>query len=85
MLYGVAAIMGPIGASSVMQAFGYQSLFYWVGAVYVSLALFSLYRLTRRGPPDTKEPYVPVPRTSPAVFELDPRAEVVEVEEGRSQ
>ncbi len=80
MLYGVAAIAGPVIAPLVMRGLGQASLFYWVSALYAVLVLFCLYRITQRAAPETQEPYVPVPRTSPAVFELDPRSETPEEE-----
>jgi MFS family permease len=74
MLYGLAAIGGPIIVPQVMSNFGTASLFYWVTLVYCLLVLFTTYRLSQRGAPVQRDKYVPIPRTSPAVFELDPRA-----------
>lgn len=73
MLYGVAAIAGPVIASQAIAVFGPAGLFWWVAAGYGALAAFCGYRMTRRAAPEAA-PYVAVPRTSPAVFELDPRA-----------
>lgn len=74
MIHGTAAVIGPLGASATMALAGPSSLFYWVAMVYGALVVFSLFRMTRRRAPEVREPYVPVPRTTPAVFELDPRA-----------
>ncbi|MEM9421070.1 MAG: MFS transporter [Pseudomonadota bacterium] len=78
MLYGVAAVAGPVIAPFVMKALGQAALFYWVSGLYAVLVLFCFYRMTQRAAPENQEPYVPVPRTSPAIFELDPRSEDVE-------
>ena len=85
MLYGVAAIAGPIIAPVVMRTLGQASLFYWVSGLYAVLVLFCLYRISQRAAPETQEPYVPVPRTSPAVFELDPRVGMGDEEDDGKQ
>lgn len=74
MLYGVAAVGGAILAPAIMAAYGTRSLFVWVMSVHLSLAVFNAIRLFARPAPasEDKEPYVAVPRTSPAVFELSP-------------
>ena len=74
MLYGVTAIIGPVAASQAIALLGPQGLFWWVAAGYAVLALFCAYRMTRRAAPREPQPYVAVPRTSPTVFTLDPRA-----------
>lgn len=75
MLYGLAAILGPFIVPLLIPAFGAGVIFIWVGIVYAVLVAFSFYRLTQRAAPEQHEPYVPMPRTTPAVFELDPRTE----------
>ena len=76
MLYGVTAIIGPVVASQAIAAFGPQGLFWWVAAGYAALSLFCVFRMIRRAAPREAQPYVAVPRTSPTVFALDPRAGV---------
>ena len=81
LIHGTAAVTGPVIVPMLIPSFGTNIIFIWVGIVYALLIAFSLYRLTQRAAPEHVEPYVPVPRTSPAIFELDPRAEE-EGEEG---
>lgn len=75
--YSMGAIIGPLTASLVMDRYGAQALFAYAGVVYVLIAVAAGIRMAQRArPPDaTREPFVAVPRTSQAVFELDPRAE----------
>ncbi|MEO1040711.1 MAG: MFS transporter [Pseudomonadota bacterium] len=75
LLYGSAACAGPLIASQVITVFGTSSLYHWVALCYLTLAVFGFLRLFARGAPETREDYVPVMRTTPALFELDPRAE----------
>ncbi len=77
LLYGAGSIIGPIIGPALMELFGTQALFQYTAAVHALLVLFGLYRMTRRRAPqgDDKSDYVPVPRTTPNVFELDPRGD----------
>lgn len=77
LLYGVGAVAGPLIATAVMSQFGAQTLFGHTSAIYVALALFGLFRLLVSDRPSRKqrEDFVAVPRTSPMVFEIDPRGE----------
>ncbi|MEM9751355.1 MAG: MFS transporter, partial [Pseudomonadota bacterium] len=83
LLYGIGSIVGPPIAPLLMQASGPATLFAFTSAIHVAFVLFGLYRLTRRAPVplDEQAAYVPVPRTSPAVFELDPRKDQKAAEE----
>ena len=83
LLYGAAAIAGPVIASQAIARFGPEGLFWWVAGGYALLALFCTYRMTRRAAPEPAAPYVAVPRTSPAVFALDPRTEEGEAQSPR--
>jgi MFS family permease len=75
-VYGIGAIVGPILASVFMQIFSPKSMFYFIGVIHIVSALFTLIRmlLIERKPKD-KENYVPVPRTTQNIFEVDPRSE----------
>jgi MFS family permease len=75
LLFGLGAFTGPVIAATLMQAFGPSVLFGYTLAVHLALFAFVFYRITRRAPtaPDLREPFLDVPRTSPALFELDPR------------
>lgn len=75
LLHGCAAVIGPMGATATMTLFGSHSLFWWIAMVYAGLASFSIYRMSVRAAPTVREKYVPVPKTSPTVFQLDPRQE----------
>ncbi|MGB0671758.1 MAG: MFS transporter [Rhodospirillales bacterium] len=75
--YGAGAMAGPFIASTAMTVLGAWALFVHLAAVYLASAAFIGYRRLRRpgvGPQD-KVDFVAVPRTTPAVFEVDPRAE----------
>ncbi len=76
LVYGVGSVFGPIAAPIVMNMAGPSALFGYTALIHVALVLFGLYRLTQRDalPPEEQGEYVPVPRTTPAVFEIDPRA-----------
>jgi MFS family permease len=74
--YGSGAIFGPIVASQVMQLLGPDGLFVWTGSVAALLALFTIYRMTRRAakPNEEQGSFVSVaPTTTPVAAELDPR------------
>lgn len=77
LLYGAGAIIGPVIATIAMGATGPAALFFYVAAVYAGLSAFGLLRLFLRSaaPRTEREEYVSVPRTSPTVFEIDPRAD----------
>jgi MFS family permease len=75
--YGTGAVVGPIAASRVMQLLGPDGLFVWTGSVAALLALFAVYRMTRRAakPNEEQGSFVSVaPMTTPVAAELDPRA-----------
>lgn len=74
-LYGVGAAIGPIVAAPLMDAFGPNMLFFVIAVVSGLLALFGLYRMTRRAAPADEQnaDFAPTPVT-PAVAALDPRA-----------
>ena len=52
-------------------------MFAFTGLAFAALAAFTIYRMSVRAAPTEaqKENFVYVPRTSPAVFQLDPRGE----------
>jgi MFS family permease len=77
MLYGAGAIVGPVVAPLAMDAIGPRALFIHTAVVYGALTIFGLFRVLLRSaaPQENREAYVSVPRTSPTVFEMDPRGE----------
>lgn len=77
LLYGVGAFVGAMPAAALMDHFGHGALFWWTAGIHATITLFILWRLRNR--PERVEPAVEgfqaVPRTTPAVAELDPRAD----------
>lgn len=80
--YGVGAAIGPLAATLVMSLMGSHGLFLHLSVAASLVALFTLYRMSRRPGPapqaETAEPapaVVPVPGTTGLVYEIDPRAE----------
>jgi MFS family permease len=76
MTFSIGAILGPLLASLLMAEAGNRALFVHVAIAQILLALIMLVRINRRPklPVEHAEGYVVVPRTTPAVFDLDPRA-----------
>jgi MFS family permease len=81
--YGIGAVVGPSAGAAAMTLLGAPGLFGYIAAVFAALALFGLYRMTARPPVPKAEqgPFVPVPRTSPVIGGLDPRAEPPEADQ----
>lgn len=77
LVFSVGAILGPMMASALMQAFGHGGLFLHTAIAHASIAIVMLLRVQVRPklPTARTEPFVVVPKTTPAVFELDPRAD----------
>ncbi len=75
-VFGIGAIAGPILASIFMQIFSPASMFYFIGAIHIVSAIYTLIRMfvIERQPGD-KEKFVPVPRTTQGIFDVDPRGE----------
>lgn len=75
--FGLGAVIGPVASSILMGAYGDGSLFLFTAAAHAGLALFTWHRMRIRAPVPAAErsEFVALPRTSPAVFALDPRAE----------
>ena len=48
LLFGIGAIAGPVVAGQMMEAFGNSAFFLFLGVVYGLIAVFALYRMTRR-------------------------------------
>ena len=76
LVFGAGAIVGPLVASMVMSALGPAGLFLFTAPVHLALAGFAVWRMTRRAPAPIEERTVfkEVPQTSPALYQLDPRA-----------
>lgn len=77
MTFSVGAIFGPLLASLMMAEAGNRALFLHIALAQVLIVLVNVLRIRKRPslPTEHSEGYVVVPRTTPAVFDLDPRAE----------
>lgn len=77
LLNGAGAVVGPLVASILMEATDARALFAFTALVHAAMGGFALYRMTRRPPKPAEEQgdFIAVPRSTPAVFQLDPRAE----------
>lgn len=73
--WGVGAAAGPAAASLLMAAVGARGLFLFVALVALALALIASLRRGESVPPEEQTGFVPLPRTTPIITELDPRAE----------
>jgi MFS family permease len=75
LVYGVGAVIGPVVAGRTMELIGPQSLFAYTATIHILLVIFGIIRLSREPTYAIadQEHFVPVPRTVPTVFELDPR------------
>lgn len=63
-LFGVGAIVSPLAAASLIEAFGPPALFLYIAAAHVALIVFGLWRMTIRPLRDEKTPHRYLPRTS---------------------
>ena len=83
--YGIGASTGALMCSPFVQYFSIAALFVFIGAVALILAGFGLYSMVRRPvvPLEDQNPYVLLPRVSQVAYELDPRANPEEGEEGK--
>jgi MFS family permease len=75
--FSIGAVVGPILASIAMSQLGHGALFLHSAVAHALIAIVMLVRAQLRPvpPKERSEDFVAVPRTTPAVFELDPRAE----------
>ena len=48
LLFGIGAIAGPVIAGQMMELIGNAAFFLFLGGVYGLIAVFALYRMTRR-------------------------------------
>ena len=75
--FSTGAIIGPAIASMAMQSMGYGGLFLYSAAAHLMIAFVMVLRARQRPKPpvERNERFVPVPKTTPAIFDLDPRGE----------
>ena len=79
-IYGFGAAIGPLAAAGLISLIGPFGLFAFTGAIALAIAAYTFWRMSQRPAPPAEEQglFHPVPLTTPAVNELDPRAESVE-------
>ncbi len=80
MAHGFGSSIGPMIATATMEVMGPGGMFVFSAAVCFAAAAFAFYRMTQRPAPTSEEqgPYVAMGRTTSAMLELDPRAELEE-------
>ncbi len=81
LLFGLGAVIGPMIASALMEAVGFEGLFLFTAVAHAAIAVLCIVRLVMRPRSiiDEREPFVvSMPRTAPVVSSLDPRAEIDE-------
>lgn len=74
--FGFGAVIGPTVFSAVMQIFGSAALFYAMAMAQILLIAFGYWRIRTRAAVASadKGNFVSVTRSTPEVFELDPRS-----------
>jgi MFS family permease len=77
MTFSIGAVAGPLLASLLMAEAGNRALFLHAAIAQALLAAMMLVRIQRRPklPVEHTESYIAIPRTTPAVFDFDPRTE----------
>lgn len=77
LVFSAGAVTGPLAAALAMAAFGPGALFMMTALAHLAIAAVVTARvqLRPRLPQRHREDYVVMPRTTPAVYELDPRAD----------
>lgn len=73
--YAAGAVIGPLIASAGMNLWNAGMLFVFTAAIHSAFSLFVVLRIRagRTAPAETRDEFVAVPRTTQAVFALDPR------------
>lgn len=76
LLFGIGAMVGPFAASIVMSLVGPSGVFLFTAPIHVALAGYAVWRATQhaQAPAEERTVFKEVPRTSPALYQLDPRA-----------
>ena len=75
--YSIGATIGPVFAAATMSLAGTWGLFAITGVAGLAMTGFSVHRViaARPIPPETETRFEVLPRTTPVVSSLDPRAE----------
>jgi MFS family permease len=74
--WALGASAGPTLASGVMEQLGPGGLFIYIASVLAMIALFTIFRMTRRSglPVGQQSGFVPAPQVPARIAELDPRS-----------
>ena len=77
LIFSIGAVMGPIVGSTAMNLYGPSALFAATAIAHFAIVVAVLVRVQVRPRISSrhKEDFVLVPRTTPAVYELDPRTD----------
>ena len=74
--FAVASIIGPLIAALFMKWLGTSAMFLFIGVVHLVSASHNLVRMfVHRLRHQSKEKFVPLPRSTQEIFEVDPRSE----------
>jgi len=76
-VYGFGCIIGPLVAPLMMHVIPATGLFVYMAICAGFLTIFGFIRSLYRPPPpkELHEDYIPLPRTTPQAFQLDPRSD----------
>ena len=77
LVYSIGAVAGPLVAALMVERAGFNALFTTIAVASGLIAVVTMIRTQIRPiiPTRHREDFVMVPRTTPAVFRLDPRTE----------
>lgn len=68
---GLGSMAGPVIIGAAMTRFGSGAFFVYVAVLYALIAIYALYRMSKRPTPDETSPYAPVlPTASPVALEV---------------
>ena len=83
---GIGAVAGPLVLGWLMGVFGPPGFFLFIGALCALMALYGLWRMTRRAAPDVADQggYTPLTPTA-SVVTLDAAFEAAQPDEGETQ
>lgn len=75
-VFAIGSILGPPLASLFMKTYGAAAMFIFIGGIHLISASHNLIRIgINRLDVRVKEKFVPVPRTTQEIFDVDPRSE----------
>jgi MFS family permease len=68
---GLGAMTGPLVIGAAMSRFGADAFFAYIGTLFALIALYALYRMSKRPAPEETSSYAPVlPTASPVALEV---------------